>query len=140
MTQLTSRAPDTEPRLQFAPVAELATVSLSLVIVGGILMASYFPTPPPLTAPTALLAGSVALFAVNVVILLGQKRFAWKTFLRVGRWALVAYVVSAAMIEYAFVHNRASGGPLVVVSLMLVMFALNVPLIISFTVARYQQD
>jgi hypothetical protein len=40
------------------------------------------------------------------------------------------------MIEYVFVHNHASGGPLVVVTLMLVMFAITIPTVIAFTVAR----
>ena len=56
-----------------------------------------------------------------------------------ARWALLAYVVIAGMIEYAFVHNQASGAPLLVLSLMLVMFALDVPLSIGFTVARFQE-
>jgi hypothetical protein len=68
------------------------------------------------------------------------REFAWDKFFLVGRWTLAAYVVQAGMIEYAFVHNHASGAPLVIVTLMLVMFAFNVPLIISFTVARYQSS
>ena len=64
--------------------------------------------------------------------------FAWDTFLLVGRWALLAYVIQAGMIEYAFVHNHASGAPLVVVTLMLVMFAITIPTVIAFTVARYE--
>jgi hypothetical protein len=65
--------------------------------------------------------------------------FAWPRFMQVGKWALLAYLVIAGMIEYAFVHNQASGAPLLVLSLMLVMFALDVPLSISFTVARFQE-
>jgi hypothetical protein len=125
---------------RFPPVAELSVASLALVLIGGIFMASYFPRRPPLGLPIALVIASAVLMVVNVVMLTRLREFAWDKFFLVGRWALAAYVVQAGMIEYAFVHNHASGAPLVLVTLMLVMFALTVPLIISFTVARYQSD
>ena len=43
------------------------------------------------------------------------------------------------MIEYVFLRNHTSGGPLVVLTLSLIVFAVNVPLLIGFTVARYAQ-
>ncbi len=120
------------------PVAELVTVSLALIVVGGVYMASFFPDPPPLALPTALLAASVALLVAGMVLAVRARDFAWVRFRQVMRWALLAYVVSAGMIEYAFVRNHASGKPLLVVTLMLVVFALDVPVIIAYTVARYQ--
>jgi hypothetical protein len=120
------------------PITQLAVGALGLVIVGGVYMASYFPRRPPLGLPIALLAGSAAAFAIGVVLLAGVPDFAWDTFFLVGRWALLAYVFQAGMIEFAFVHNHASGAPLVVVTLMLVMFAITIPTVIAFTVARYQ--
>lgn len=103
-------------------------------------MATYFPRRPPLGLPIALVIASATLVAGNAILLARLHEFAWDKFFLVGRWALAAYVVQAGMIEYAFVHNHASGTPLAVVTLMLVMFALDVPLIISFTVARYQSN
>jgi hypothetical protein len=47
-------------------------------------------------------------------------------------------VIAAGLIEFAFVRNHTRGEPLAVVTAMLVLFAVTVPLIISFTVARYQ--
>ncbi len=123
----------------FPPVTQLTIGSLALVIIGGILMAGSFPNPPSLAAPVALLAGSAILWAASLLLLSRHRGFAWGIFVRVARWALLAYVVIAGMIEYAFVHNHASGAPLLVVSLMLVMFALDVPLSIGFTVARFQR-
>jgi len=101
-------------------------------------MASYFPHRPPLAVPIALFIVSVILVVVGLVMLSRSHDFAWHTFTLVGRWALLAYILQAGMIEYAFVRNHASGSPLVVVSLLLVLFAIDPPLIISFTVARYQ--
>jgi hypothetical protein len=42
------------------------------------------------------------------------------------------------MIEYAFVRNDLSGGALVVLTLALVVFAVHVPVLIGFTVARFE--
>ncbi len=124
----------------YPPAAELATVSLALVVVGGVFMAAYFPTRPPLTLPLALVAASAALLGSAILLLVRWRGFAWPVFSLVVRWALVAYVISAGMIEFSFVRNHAAGGPLVVVSLMLVLFAVDVPVIIAVTVARYQSS
>ena len=119
------------------PVTQLVVGSLALVIVGGIVMAGNFPQPPSLAIPVALLAGSAVLAAVSVLLLARHPGFNWSVFVSVARWALLAYVVIAGMIEFAFIHNHASGTPLLVLSMMLLMFALDVPLSIGFTVARF---
>jgi len=119
------------------PVQAIAMASLTMVVIGGILMASYAPRRPPLAFPIALLAVGGALMATNFVLLARLKDFAWGRFFLVVRWALLAYTISAGMIEFAFVKNHTRGAPLVVVSLMLVIFACNVPLLIAFTTARY---
>jgi hypothetical protein len=119
------------------PVAELGIVSLALVVVGGILMASYVPRRPPLGVPVALAAVSAALLLAGVFLLARLRKFAWGRFFTVFRWALLAYVISAGMIAFAFVRDHTRGAPLAVVLVMLVIFALDVPLIIAFTVARF---
>jgi len=122
---------------RFPPVAVLATVALGLVVIGGILMASYAPRRPPLTLPIIVLTAAVALLVVDVVLLFRLRDFAWDRFWLVFRWALLAYAISAGMIEFAFVRDHTRGAPLVVVTAMLIVFAVSVPLIIAFTVARY---
>ncbi len=87
---------------------------------------------------TTLLVVALGALTVAGVWLARLRDFAWGTFVTVFRWALLAYVVSAAMIEFAFVHDHVRGASLVVVSLMLVVFALSVPTTIAFTVARYR--
>ena len=59
-------------------------------------------------------------------------------FFGVGRGALLAYCVIAAMLEFVFIHDGTRGGVLVVLTLSLVVFAAHMPLLIGFTVARYQ--
>jgi hypothetical protein len=123
---------------RFPPVAQLATASLALTVIGGIDMASHFPRRPPLAVPISLLSASFVLLVTSVMLLARVPDFARATFFLVGRWALLAYVIQAGMIEFAFVHNDAHGAPLFVVTLLLVMFAVDVPLIIAFTTARYR--
>lgn len=122
------------------PVTQLVIGSLALVIIGGIVMAGNFPQPPSLAIPIVLLAGSAILFALSLLLLTRHRGFAWPVFFGVARWALLAYLVIAGMIEFAFIHNHAGGAPLLVLSLMLLMFALDVPLSIGFTVARFAES
>ena len=63
--------------------------------------------------------------------------FAWQRFFEVGKWSLLAYVVIAGMIEYVFLRDHVSGGALVVLTLSLAVFAVHVPMLVGFTVARY---
>ena len=122
---------------RFPPVAELTTVSLGLVVVGGILMASYAPRRPPLGGPAVLAAAAAVLLLTGGWLAARLRPFAWDRFFLVFRWALLAYVISAGMIAFAFVKDHTRGAPLGLVLAMLVIFALDVPFIIAFTVARY---
>ena len=58
-------------------------------------------------------------------------------FMYIASRALMAYVVVAGMIAYVFLRNHTSGAPLAVMLASLVLFAVNVPVLIGFTVARY---
>jgi hypothetical protein len=124
-------------RRRFPPVAALTVGSLALVVVGGILMASYVPRRPPLGVPTALAVVSAALAVASVFLLARLEQFAWDRFFLAFRWGLLAYVISAGMIGFAFVRDHTRGAPLVLVLAMLVIYALDVPVVIAFTVARY---
>lgn len=120
-----------------APVAWLSTGALTLVVVGGIVMASYAPRRPPLALAAGLLGVAVVLLLMAAMMLVRQKAFARKTFAIVFKWALLAYVIEAGMIEFSFIRNHTSGAPLMVVSGMLVVFGVSVPTTIAFTVARF---
>lgn len=85
----------------------------------------------------ALLAASAVLLAINMLLLSRVKDFAWARFFEVFEWSLLAYTIVATLILYVFVNNGLTGGPLIVLGLSLLVFALHVPLLIGFTVARY---
>jgi hypothetical protein len=120
------------------PVDWLAGASMALVIVGGIYLAAYLPRRAPLELPIGLLAAAGALLLVNAVVLWRLREFAWRTFLRVAGWAAVAYAVIAGMLEYIFVLDHTRGAELTLMTLILLVFAIDIPILLGFGVARYQ--
>lgn len=123
---------------KFPKAVETVTLSLAAVVVGGVWLGSHAPRRPPMALPTVLLIVSAVLLSAGVVMITRVADFSWNTFVRVGRWALLAYVIAAGMIEFAFLRNHTSGAPLAVVTGLLVVFALDVPFLIATTVARYE--
>jgi hypothetical protein len=111
--------------------------SLALIVAGGIYLSSHIPQHVALAPAVALLAGSVLLLAANMAMLARVQGFAWGRFFAVAKWSLLAYTIIAGLIEYAFLRNHLSGGALVVLTLSLVVFAVHVPMLIGFTVARF---
>jgi hypothetical protein len=111
---------------------------MALIVAGGISIAAKLPGDVPLGLPVALLAASALLMVVNLVALSRVEGFNWHAFFAVARWALVAYGVIAAILEFVFVNDGTRGGVLVVLTLSLLVYAVHVPLLIGFTVARYQ--
>ena len=119
------------------PVTQLGMLSLSLIVAAVIYLSAHLPEHVSLGPAIALLAASGLLLIGNVAALRRTEGFAWGRFLDVARWALLAYAIIAGLIEYVFLRNNTSGGPLVVLTLSLLVFALTVPVLIAFTVARY---
>jgi hypothetical protein len=121
------------------PVTELGVASMSLIVTGGIYIAAHLPRHVPLGPAAALLVASALLLAGNVAALSRVPGFNWRVFFGVAKWALLAYGVIAGMLEWVFVMDGVRGGELVVLTLSLVIFAVHVPLLIGWTVARYPE-
>lgn len=119
------------------PVTQLGMLSLSLIVAAVIYLSAHLPEHVSLAPAIALLSASALLLVGNLLALWRAKRFAWGRFIEVGRWALLAYATIAGLIEYVFLRNNTAGGPLIVLTLSLLVFALTVPVLIAFTVARY---
>ncbi len=113
--------------------------SLALIVAGGIYLSAHLPDHVPLAPAIALLAASALLMCVNFAALARVREFAWERFFSVAKWSLLAYVVIAGMIEYTFLRNHIRGGALVVLTLSLVVFAVHVPTLVGFTVARFAE-
>ena len=121
------------------PVTQMGMASLALIVAGGIYLSAHLPHHVPLGPAVALLAASVLLLAGNLTALSRVKGFAGGRFFEVAKWSLLAYLIIAGMIEYSFLRDHLSGGPLIVLSLSLLVFAVHVPILIGFTVARYYE-
>lgn len=126
-----------EPR-SFPRITEIGVVSMICIIVGVIWMAAHLPSRPPLLLPTILAIASGAVLAVNIGVLGALKDYAWFRFFQVFKWGLLAYTIIAGMIEYAFVYDHTRGAPLVLLTAFLGLFTLNVPILLAFTVARFE--
>ncbi len=127
----------TERRLP--PVTQVGMASLALIVAAGIYLSAHLPQHVPLGPAIALLIASALLLAGNLVALSRVEGFAWDRFRQIAKWSLLAYTLIAGLIEYSFLQNHVRGGPLVVLTLALAVFALHVPTLIGFTVARYAE-
>lgn len=125
------------PEDHLPPVTAIGMTSLALIVIGGIYLASHLPNEVPLAPAVVLLVLSTALLLGNMVALSRAKEFNRDRFFQVGKWALLAYGITAGLIEYAFLRNGLSGGPLVILTLSIVIYAVHVPMLIAFTTARY---
>jgi hypothetical protein len=121
------------------PVTQLAMASMALIVAGGIYLSAHLPRHVPLGPAVALLAASGVLLAANVLALSRVRDFAWERFFQVGRWSLLGYLVISGMIEYVFIRDHVGGGSLIVLTLSLAVFAVHVPMLVGFTVARYDE-
>jgi hypothetical protein len=124
----------------YPPFTELGMLSLALIVAGGIYLAAHIPQHVPLGPAIGLLVASALVVVVNLALLTRVPDFAWTRFFQVAKWALLAYAFTAAMILYAFLKDGLSGGTLVILTLSLVIYAVQVPTLIAFTVARWENS
>ncbi len=129
----------TTPEQKLPPVAQLCVLSMALVIAGGIYLAAYLPRHVSIAPSLGLLIAAGALLVTNLLIVSRLRPFSWKSFFLVGRWTGLAYLVIGGMLEFIFVFDHTRGATLVVITLSLLVFAVNIPLLLAFSVARYQR-
>ena len=127
------------PEVSLPPISALAITSLALIVVGGVYLASYVPRTVPLLPAVVLLALAGVFVVVEIAMLARLREFAWNRFFQVFKWALLAYLVIAGMIGYAFTIDGTRGSVLAVLVLMLGVFAFDIPLLLAFSVARYAE-
>jgi hypothetical protein len=138
MSDLAADRPDMPDQDSLPPVAEVSMAAMVLIIVGGIFMASHLPQAAPTTLPIIVLVGAIGLIAWNVFALARLREFSWSSFWLVAKWAFAAYVVITGMLFYVFVRDGTRGTQLVLITLMLICYGLIIPMLLAFSVARYQ--
>jgi len=120
------------------PVAEIAIASVALMLIGGVYLAAHLPGHPGLAVPAGLVAAGAVLTAADMVLLSRIRPFAWPVFFLVLRWGLVAYLVIAGLLAYVFIRDHTPAATMAVLAATLAVFAIDVPVILAFTVARFQ--
>ena len=130
--------PDTGRKLP--PISEVAIATMALVIIGGTYIAAHIPDDVPLVIPTLLAIAAAALLVANIYLLSTIKPVAWGVFKQVFGWSLVGYGVISALLMFVFIRDDIPGDVMTFLIAMLVIFAVNIPLLFGFSVARYQQE
>jgi hypothetical protein len=120
------------------PIGEVGMGVIAVVVSGGVYLASYLPRKAPLGPAFAIMGVAAALLVWNIFTLSRLRDFAWDKFFLVAKWAAIAYLIIAGMLEYIFVLDHTRGGVLLVLTIILAIFAVNIPMILGFSVARYQ--
>ena len=136
---MVSRLVSADREVKLPPISEIAIAAMALIIVGGITLASRLPHPAPLPLLIALLAAAAVLVLIDVVLLARLRDFAWPLFFQVAGWSLLAYSVMYGILEFTFVYDHVTGSTLAVMTLMLVVIAIDIPLLFGFSVARYAE-
>jgi hypothetical protein len=125
-----------EPKLP--PIGVIGVVSLICAFSGGIYLASNIEQDISLVPSIVLLAAGAALMLAAIGALFTIREFAWDAFYKVAGWSALAYLVIVGMLEYVFIYNKTPGDQLVLMTLILVVFFVDVPLLLAFGVAKYQ--
>ncbi len=131
-------APRHDPFGGRPPVPLVCVSSMTLVMVSGIYLAAYLPRHAPLGPAVGLVAAAVAVLVATVVLVARLREFAWDSFFVVVKWASLAYLVIAGMLEYVFVYDGTRGSMLVLLTVSLFVFAVDIPVLLGFSVARFQ--
>lgn len=108
------------------------------MLAGGVYLAAHLPGHPGLAVPVALVIAGAVATAADTALLSRIRPFAWPAFFLVFRWALLAYLVIAGLLAYVFIHDHTPAATMAVLAATLAVFAVDVPLILAFTVARFQ--
>ena len=122
-----------------SPIAASLIASIVAAFLSVGFLASYLPQTPPLTAPLALLGVAVLLLAAAALSLTRLAAFPWRVFFAVARWVALLTLLFGGMAEYLFIADGTRGAPLAIMTAVLVMAAVDVPLLLAFSVARHQR-
>jgi hypothetical protein len=120
------------------PIPAACVASMGLVLVSGVYLAAYLPRHAPLGPAIGLVCAAGAALVAAVVMVARIADFSWSSFFQVAKWALLGYAVIAGMLEYVFVNDGTRGSMLALVTISLLVFAVDIPVLLAFSVARFQ--
>jgi hypothetical protein len=117
------------------PIIEVGLVAMGLCIVGVIYLVSY--ADPALGPAIGLIVAAAIVMLINIWILVKTPNFNWPLFWTVWKWTLLGYAIIAGMLMYTFIYDQLPSGQLALLVGTLAVFAVDIPIMLAFSVARY---
>ena len=111
---------------------------VSCILAAGIIIA-HIPEPAPLWGSVLWVCIAAALTVASVILILRKKPFARKLFFKVAKWVFLYIVVLSGMGKYVIIFDGTRGEPLVIMTIILLLFLVNIPMLWGFSVARHER-
>jgi len=125
--------------LKLPPVGLVGTLALGLAISGVTYLTSSLPEEPSLAPAIGLLAAAAAAVMANAVALARVRGFAWRIFFIVGGWTLLGYGLVSGLLTFVLIYNHLPARQLAFQIATLSVLAVDIPMMLAFSVARYQR-
>jgi hypothetical protein len=119
-------------------VACIVGTIISCILAAGIIIA-HVPEPAPMWGSIMWVCIAAVLTVATVVLILRKKPFARKRFFTVAKWVFLYILVLSGMGEYVMAFDGMRGETLVVMTVILLLFLVNIPMLWGFSVARHER-
>jgi hypothetical protein len=119
-------------------IASIIGTIISCILAAGIIIA-HIPGPAPMWGSVMWVCIAAVLTIATIILILRKKPFAGKLFFKVAKWVFLYILVLSGMGEYVIVFDGTRGEPLVVITIILLLFLVNIPMLWGFSVARHER-
>lgn len=124
--------------LKVSPITACMVGSIvSSILALGIII-TYMPEPAPLWGPLMWDGIGAVLTVASITQIARKQRFNRKLFFKVAKWAFLYILVLSGMGEYIIVFDGSRGETLVIMTITLLFFLFNIPMLWGFSVARHE--
>ena len=120
-------------------VASMVGTIVACILALGIVI-TYIPEPAPLWGPIMWCGIGAALTVASIIQIARKPRFNRNLFFKVAKWAFLYILVLSGMGEYIIVFGGTRGKTLIIMTVALLLFLINIPMLWGFSVARHQPN
>ena len=119
-------------------VACIVGTIISCILAAGIIIA-HVPEPAPMWGSIMWVCIAAVLTVATVVLILRKRPFARKRFFTVAKWVFLYILLLTGMGEYVMAFDGMRGEALVIMTVILLLFLVNIPMLWGFSVARHER-
>ena len=119
-------------------VACIVGTIISCILAAGIIIA-HVPEPAPMWGSIMWVCIAAVLTVATMLLIRRKKPFARKRFFTVAKWVFLYILVLSGMGEYVMAFDGMRGETLVVMTVILLLFLVNIPMLWGFSVARHER-